>query len=883
MAVMRPPKDPVGSAARSSCLSPARPIPTGTFPCLWILIAIFAATGPSELLGQAQRGSNGATTVTLVPGARYDRGKLHRAIFGQHYRDVWATAVRVPVLDLSTFAGGLTPVRAHAGSQTRSVRFQGADGRTYQFRSVDKDPLAALTPELQRTLAADVLQDGVSSSYPYASLVASALMEAAGVLHVDQTLAVLPDDAGLGEFRDDFKGMFGMIEERPDENDDESASFAGAIRVISPTRLFERIQEGPSDLVDARAFLVARLTDIFMGDRDRHRDQFRWAQFVDGEPRMWQPISRDHDEAFVKIDGPALGILQLYFPQLVAFGPEYPNPLRLNWHSREVDRRFLVGLDRAVWDSTAVALQATFTDAVIDDAVRRVPPEAYEVSGPFLTHALETRRDRLRDEALRYYAILAEQVEIHATDAQETAEITRVDDRWLDVTITERREGARPYFSRRFDDTETRELTLRMWGKDDRILVNGDGDPDILVRVVGGHGDDTLTVSGPRGGVRFYDSDGENQATPKDRVRLNTKPYEEWIGSDLDRYPPREWGSWARPLVWVGASTDLGLFLGGGVRRTTYGFRRSPYASDLAVRGGVSTAAAAVRFELTWRVQRENSGIYGRFHARASGLEILRYYGPGNDSEAPESSTFYKVSQQFFIVDPRVVFPTGPRGGLSIGLLGSWSHTGENPGRFIATVADTLYGAGDFGQIGVTAGWELDTRDGSQNPRSGVYVSAQGRVFPGLWSVSSTFGGLRAEGSAYVSARGRFGPTLALRAGAHKVWGTFPFHESAFLGGRESVRGLPSQRFAGDLALFGGVDVRQPLTRFFVLLPGDLGITALADVGRVYLDGDSPGGWHTGLGGGLWTAFRELGTTLDLEVVWSRERTTLYLATGFAF
>jgi len=42
--------------------------------------------------------------------------------------------------------------------------------------------------------------------------------------------------------------------------------------VISATGLFRRVDGSPNDRVDASAFLRARLMDIWMGDRDRHRD-----------------------------------------------------------------------------------------------------------------------------------------------------------------------------------------------------------------------------------------------------------------------------------------------------------------------------------------------------------------------------------------------------------------------------------------------------------------------------------------------------------------------------------------------------------------------------------------------------------------------------------
>ena len=108
--------------------------------------------------------------VVMTPGARYAKGGLGVAFAGRHYRDLWTTPIRVPVLDLRQFAGGLTPVSAHTGSQTKSLRFTGANGHQYQFRAVDKDPTAALVPELRGSAYAKSLQDGVSASFPAAPL-----------------------------------------------------------------------------------------------------------------------------------------------------------------------------------------------------------------------------------------------------------------------------------------------------------------------------------------------------------------------------------------------------------------------------------------------------------------------------------------------------------------------------------------------------------------------------------------------------------------------------------------------------------------------------------------------------------------------------------------
>src|SRR2546427_489674 len=78
-------------------------------------------------------------TVRVIPGARYDAGWLHCFILGAHWRDLWTTSVEVEVLDLDRYAGGLTPLKRGGGRETQSLRFKGADGKEYKFRSIDKD------------------------------------------------------------------------------------------------------------------------------------------------------------------------------------------------------------------------------------------------------------------------------------------------------------------------------------------------------------------------------------------------------------------------------------------------------------------------------------------------------------------------------------------------------------------------------------------------------------------------------------------------------------------------------------------------------------------------------------------------------------------------
>jgi hypothetical protein len=254
----------------------------------WALISLVLLLLPAGgVQAQVRTGAPGdapvraGDTVLVTPGS-YDAGFLRRWFLGGGYRDLWSVPVAAEVLDLERFAGGLTPTGTGSGQQTRSLRFRGADGREYSFRSIDKDAARSLDPVLRESLAAAVMQDRVSAMLPLSALVVGSLQQATGVLYAPPELVLLPDDARLGEYREQFRLLLGWIEERPDEGEEGGTGFADSPRVVGSPRLLELLEESSSNRVDALAYLRARLIDVVVGDWDRHPDQWRWARFDDG-------------------------------------------------------------------------------------------------------------------------------------------------------------------------------------------------------------------------------------------------------------------------------------------------------------------------------------------------------------------------------------------------------------------------------------------------------------------------------------------------------------------------------------------------------------------------------------------------------------------------
>jgi outer membrane protein assembly factor BamA len=236
-----------------------------------------------------------------------------------------------------------------------------------------------------------------------------------------------------------------------------------------------------------------------------------------------------------------------------------------------------------------------------------------------------------------------------------------------------------------------------------------------------------------------------------------------------------------------------------------------------------------------------------------------------------------------YSIEPSLVLPMGGMVRASAGLLAQWSHTGNNDGRFISALRDTLLGAQEFGQVGARVGLEIDTRDRPINAIHGARLAVAGRLMPAVWDVPETFGSAEAEASTFLSAPIGGTPTLALRAGGKKVWGRYPFYESAFLGGRNNLRGFHSERFAGDASLYGTAELRITVGRSYIALPGEWGLFGNVDAGRVYVDGESPGGWHTGVGGGLWLAFLDRSNAASAGITFTDEGTLVRVGVGLGF
>ena len=848
--------------------------------------------------------------VTIIPGEQYASSGFYEFWFGEHWREVWTTPIKVEILDLNEFAGGLTPIRRGGGMQTKSLQFKGEDGKIWKFRSVDKDPSKVLPEELRESIAEDIIKDQISSANPFAPLIVVPLLDAVNILEAEPKLVFLPDDERLGEFKDDFGGILGFIEEHPAEGEDGEPGFQNALDVKGTYKLFDYLSEKRSQKIDSKEFLKARLMDILFGDWDRHMDQWRWAQFeeiVDNETvKFWKPIPRDRDQAFSKYDGIFPYVADYIVPQITHFGKDYPQVEDLTWNGRFLDRRVLTELDKKTWDSITVIVQAKITDEVIDKAVKRLPPEVYEICADEISSKLKSRRDNLQWASDEFYGLVNKYADVFCSDEDDYVEVNRLDDKSTIVTIYRRDKSSgdakdEPLFQKIFDNEITKDLRIHLNDGDDKAYIFGECSEAPVVRVIGGKGRDEFInesivfgyflsitpFTAAQGKTYFYDSGKNTSVVLGQGAAFDNSNWPE-PADDLEKYEPqqRDRGHDWLPVPIIGLDTDYGLTIGGGIQLNQYGFRSIP--KDYMQQVTVSYSTRFGNFAAAYEGDFYSVVKGGRLNLLIAATEqfVTRYFGYGNettyDSEL-EKNDYYEANQTLVTFFPTMFYDFSERLNGSFGISFIHTNTSLQNDTLLSGFKYDDYGLGELNPFGIHFELEYDNRDHQVYPLKGYWINLFGRIFPEVFDIEETFYQSGFDLRTYLTPDFSSFATLALRAGGSKVFGKYPFYGGATIGGKDNLRGYNNKRFSGDAAVFGQAELRFLVTPLNLIFKSKIGLNLFAETGRVFTENDTSEKWHPSYGLGLWVSYLNSTIIGSTYVAFSADRITFNMGFGMGF
>ncbi|RPJ43407.1 MAG: hypothetical protein EHM19_08765 [Candidatus Latescibacterota bacterium] len=192
---------------------------------------------------------------------------------------------------------------------------------------------------------------------------------------------------------------------------------------------------------------------------------------------------------------------------------------------------------------------------------------------------------------------------------------------------------------------------------------------------------------------------------------------------------------------------------------------------------------------------------------------------------------------------------------------------------------EDIAGSKGFGRAGGRLGLSLDRTSPGPVSDRGWTASAEFAEYPPVWDVKKSFGTAAATVATYLPLPGN-GTHLALRVRGETASGSFPVQHAPAIGGRRTVRGYGYQRFRGETSALGSAELRVPIGTVPLFIKWNAGVLGLADAGRVWLDEQSKGGWHTSIGGGVWIS--SFGQTFSLSYAHG-EGHHLYLQRGLSF
>ena len=802
-----------------------------------------------------------------------DKSAVYESIWGDHYRDLYGQKVKTKVAMLDTLYGGLEVVRAGGGNQTRSLRLKDKNGKEYNMRALKKSGVQFIQntffkdnyveKSLENTISEDILQDFYTAAHPYIFMVVPHLSEAIGVYHTNPKLYYVPKQPALGKYNVDYGDELYMIVERPEKNHGDLASFGKPDDIESTTDLYERLRRDEKYRLDEPSYIRARLFDMLIGDWDRHEDQWRWAEFeLENGDHLFKPIPRDRDQAFSNFDGALLGTLRGLVgasKQLQRYDDNLNDIKWLNLPALSLDRTLIQSSDEKEWIKQANHITENLTDDVIEEAFSKLPPEAKGDDAKNIIKNLKSRRDNLAIVAKKYYEYLANLAVVTGTDKDDYFEITRLAKGTTKITVYRIKDGEKAdvVSTKEYHKKNTKEIWIYGLDDDDVFKVTGVPKDPIRIKIIGGQNNDIYDIEKGRA-ITVYDHKSKPN-TIKQKGRAKFVFTDDYDVNHYDKFQNKYSSNAIIPAF--GFNPDDGFRLGLMNTYTYYGFHRNPFTQQHQFRGGYyfATNSFDLEYEGTFAGIFENYNLFlgGRV---TSPSFAVNFFGLGNESVNEDDDRGLNYNRvRLSTYEAEIGAVKSGRFGSYFGYKASIEgvQVDNTNDRFITeqtgfTANDRVFERIWF--LGIDGTYSYESYDVPVNPTLGMKFELQTGAKMNTDETERTFGYVNTNLGFYNSLiRSR---KLVLRTEAlaqFNIGRNYEFYQAAQIGGENLLRGYRTQRFSGQTALAGSVDLRYSFNQFKTkFLPLQFGIFTGVDTGRVWVKGDGSKKWHSDYGGGFW-------------------------------
>ncbi len=801
--------------------------------------------------------NSAADTITkykvVSAGPQYKRSGWHKFFWGKNYRKEWSTPVKLPFLLLKNEKGGLIATKEGGGHQTTALHLETKDGKNYTIRSVDKRLGKVLPKEFLGTFIEDLANDEVSMSNPYAAATVPGMAQSAGIYHTNPQYVYLAEQTALDTFNQKYADHVYLFEQRIKGNWKDADNLGNFEKFLDTDEMMKEVFSETKNSIDQEAYLKARLFDMFLGDWDRHELQWVWGEKEKGNKNIFVPLPVDRDQVYFKHNGVLLDLAVAasglsYFQ---SFKNKVGDVNKFNYEERGTDRLFTNQLNLNDWRRIAKDLQASLTDEIIEQSVKKFPPEAYAISGNKISTALKSRRGQILDYATKYYYFLAKEVEVVGTKGSEYFEVTSVNkDEILVQLFNKTKDGqqkSKPFYARTFYNKETKEIRLYGLEGKDIYKIGGNENNKIKIRVIGGPDPDSVTTLNGSVKTYIYDDKDNNifQTGTKTKFHLSNDTSKHSYVFRNFLYDKKG----IKPTVFY--SDEDRVFVGLGYGWVHQKWKKLPFAFKQYLGANYSISQHA--FSATYK------GLFpqaiGKFDlsllANYDWVRWTNFYGLGNETLLTTKDKDYNRMRTKQAIGSIGLSRRFRRTSISLNAFYQSIKIINDEERYtakiIAPIVPTVFDTKNF--AGAVFNVNFSQLNDKAVPTSGITLNGNASFTQNINQTDLSFWKYGGKIQLYIPLISKF--SIATSAGVSSVSGDPEFYQYPEIGGGMDLRGFRRQRFYGKTAFYNSNELRFISNLRTYLMNGKAGLLAFVDDGRVWIPQEKSSVWHVGYGGGI--------------------------------
>ncbi|RMZ60338.1 metallophosphoesterase [Chryseobacterium nematophagum] len=829
---------------------------------------------PKEFINPYPNSFPKTFSSTVYPKKLTEKGKFYKWLWGEHYRYYYGIPIEAPTANLSELDGGYIPFREGGGNQSNSLRLKAQDGQEFVMRGVKKSAVRFLNnmafkkstfgDELKNTFPEKFLLDFYTTNHPFTSFSVGNLADKIHIFHSNPRLFYIPKQSALGEYNDNYGDEMYMIEERFSSDSKTLKALDNAQDILSTDDILKNFTKNYKYSVDKESYIRARIFDMFIGDWDRHSDQWKWAEYHQGDKIIYKPIARDRDQAFSKYDGAAFKII-MNIPairHMKTFKDDIKNVKWVNMEPYPLDLVFLKSSEEKEWIEQAKFIQEHISDQDIENAFTNLPKEVQDETLADIKRKLKSRRLKLQDYATRYYDVLQEKVPLAGTVNADQFTITKSGNsvNVKQYKLDKNKENPELVFEKTYYDTKTKELWIYGLEDDDIYEVLGDGKPKMNIRLIGGYNHDVYNVKNGNK-VKIYDFKSQKNtynapsATKNisDDYNINTYNYKHPKYNYFAGYPNIDY------------NPDDGLILGFLANYTVNNFIRDPYSQKHSLKGNFYSATAGFNLIYKGIFKKAIWGLDFNIDAAYTTPRFSEnFFGLSNESQYDKEGTerrYNRARISKFSFAPSISKKSWMNLQHQFQLSFEKNKVQRKDNRFVDISPDVrpeVFTNQQFAGANYTFSYK--NLDNVAFPTLGMEFMVNADWKANLSNFNKNF--LTLSGTLTIDHRLDKRGNFVLANSSNAMWisnTNFEFYQAASIGGNNGMRAFRNERFSGRSYFTNNSEIRWDFGRVRNnIVPANMGILLGYDVGRVWNNNENSRKWHQSVGVGFWMSIVEM-------------------------